>query len=649
MMFDASTQAALSAVDLADFVQRDGIPLRRIGRCWQGRCPFHDDDSPSFTIYPSGKGWYCFGCSVGGSALDYVIDRAGGDRQNSADIARGLALLGIGDGPRLPLPALPPRAKVTTATSARPAPPARPPDAIYPYTDPGGVELYQVWRWDLTEAERTKYGGATKLIRHYHPDGRPGMPKGVAHTLYNLPAVLAADPSEPVYVCEGEKKAQRLIDAGLTATCNSGGAGKWPDACSHYLAGRKVIILPDNDEIGERHAEMVAASVRPFAAEVKVIRLPGLEPKGDVFDWLELHTVDALKVLADFAPALPAVDPDTGEIATQASEDVALLYAELERIRCERDDALVYKALLFSRSSLELSDRLALVVLQVLIDEGLLTVGAETELEQKDVAARLNLSKATVGRMLDNLQGMGIARHRTVKLEALVDRQGNELRNPKSGKVKRRQTTYIACDAAPREVSIATLQSPVGRNGKNHGGKRPCPVCGAPGSEQEVVNCRKCRKCGKFYLSDGTILLSDLQFQDETVNTSSTNMKSQERPTPPPALPGESAAARNGRVASRDALERRRQERRQLDETEHTQAASQFQDETTKRASSRYCEPPADKPAPDDRPCQCGDAYCAWLWLRSGGWVRACVDRRYLAGKAQAAGDVTRELQSRAP
>lgn len=37
------------------------------------RCPFHDDDTPSFKIYPPGRGAHCFGCGFNGTTIDFVM------------------------------------------------------------------------------------------------------------------------------------------------------------------------------------------------------------------------------------------------------------------------------------------------------------------------------------------------------------------------------------------------------------------------------------------------------------------------------------------------------------------------------------------------------------------------------------------------
>ena len=44
---------------------------RPVGRSGKARCPFHEDSIPSLHVYEEpGRGWYCFGCGRGGSALD---------------------------------------------------------------------------------------------------------------------------------------------------------------------------------------------------------------------------------------------------------------------------------------------------------------------------------------------------------------------------------------------------------------------------------------------------------------------------------------------------------------------------------------------------------------------------------------------------
>lgn len=128
--------------------------------------------------------------------------------------------------------------------------------------------------------------------------------------LYRLPELLAADPSAPVLVVEGEKDVDRLLSLGLVATCSPDGANgtdepsrKWLPAYTRALRGRIVRVVPDNDPPGAAFGAYVAKQLAPVAAEVKFVDLPlpGIGPKGDVSDYLDgtkthpkLNDVDGL-------------------------------------------------------------------------------------------------------------------------------------------------------------------------------------------------------------------------------------------------------------------------------------------------------------------------------------------------------------------
>lgn len=172
------------------------------------------------------------------------------------------------------------------------------------YHDASGQLVYQVTR------------SADKKFRQRRPDGKGGFIfnlKGVDPAPYNLPMIMQAS-NEPVFVVEGEKCADALIKAGFIATTNSGGAGKWSDDLSEYLRGRNVIVLPDNDLPGMRHANSVVASLWGKANQIKRVDLPGLPDKGDVVDYLRTHTLDELvaevQKVAPLTEAPPVTEGD---------------------------------------------------------------------------------------------------------------------------------------------------------------------------------------------------------------------------------------------------------------------------------------------------------------------------------------------------
>lgn len=158
---------------------------------------------------------------------------------------------------------------------------------FYDYHDIDGRTVFRVER---------KQRGKDKTFLQHGPDGqggfacRTGCMQGVKRVLYRLPELIAADPDEPVFYCEGEKDADRLTSLGLVATTHPGGAGKFDavaDCISQHLHGRRVVVLQDNDEAGAAHAIAGVEAIGRVAKEVARLALPGLPDKGDVSDWLE--------------------------------------------------------------------------------------------------------------------------------------------------------------------------------------------------------------------------------------------------------------------------------------------------------------------------------------------------------------------------
>ena len=169
---------------------------------------------------------------------------------------------------------------------------------FYDYRDDAGATLFKV--------ERRGKDAAPPFLQH-GPDGQGGFHaargcmQGVRRVLYRLPELIAADAAEVVFVTEGEKDADRLASAGLIATINPGGAGKFVPGYAAPLAGRWIIALQNNDDAGANHVATVLAAVEGVAAASASLLLPG-GPKSDVSDWLASGgTIGELKAMAEVA------------------------------------------------------------------------------------------------------------------------------------------------------------------------------------------------------------------------------------------------------------------------------------------------------------------------------------------------------------
>lgn len=155
--------------------------------------------------------------------------------------------------------------------------------SAYPYCDADGVLLYEVVRFE------------PKAFRQRRADGEWNV-NGVPRVLYRLPEVLmAVAAGRTVIVVEGEKDVEALRSRGFVATCNSGGAGQWRAEYGEALRDADVVIVPDGDEVGERHAIGVARTL----VAPRVLRLGAK----DVSEWFAAGgTVEAFAELVRGAP-----------------------------------------------------------------------------------------------------------------------------------------------------------------------------------------------------------------------------------------------------------------------------------------------------------------------------------------------------------
>lgn len=72
------------------------VPLKKAGRSYKGLCPFHNEKTPSFVVFPDTQSWRCFGaCGTGGDIFSFVMKR------ENLDFSEALALLAVRAGVEL--------------------------------------------------------------------------------------------------------------------------------------------------------------------------------------------------------------------------------------------------------------------------------------------------------------------------------------------------------------------------------------------------------------------------------------------------------------------------------------------------------------------------------------------------------------------
>lgn len=262
---------------------------QRPGDSVRATCPTHRDARPSLVVtHRNGRILLCCfaGCRV-------------------SEIVRtlGLTMADLFDGPR----SVAGRRRIV---------------ARYAYTDLQGEII----------AEKVRTAPKGFWWQSPDPAAPSGWRRGFGRTppgLYRCSELIDA---RRVVVVEGEKAVDCLRALGVAATCPPAGASTWLPSWSEDLwrAGcSDVIVLPDADVTGRRHAERVAATCygvaltsvsadmeTPIASwpnakpgdpeiaplRVKLVPLPDLPANGDVVDFLERRSIADLQHLIEAAP-----------------------------------------------------------------------------------------------------------------------------------------------------------------------------------------------------------------------------------------------------------------------------------------------------------------------------------------------------------
>jgi 5S rRNA maturation endonuclease (ribonuclease M5) len=278
---------------------------RRSGNGWVACCPAHDDKNASLSLTDGTNGKVlakCHaGCTFGG-------------------IAAALLKKGISLNSKEPQNS---RGKLI---------------ATYDYRAEDGKLLFQSCRFE------------PKRFTQRQPDGKGGWQwnlRGVEPVPYRLPELKAATAAgKQVCIVEGEKDCDNLVKLGFEATTGPMGAGKWAPSLSPHFTGARVVIIPDNDEAGRKHAKLFGMSLSGFGAKVEVLELRELPERGDISDWIaaggtaeQLHQQIECSALpwADWLADQPKHQETEQEIVARLA---ALSDFEYERVRKAEASAL---------------------------------------------------------------------------------------------------------------------------------------------------------------------------------------------------------------------------------------------------------------------------------------------------------------------
>jgi hypothetical protein len=276
-------------VNAAEFVSRLGAKgkPRKTSSGWQCCCPAHEDKNASLSVGEGADGRVLLCCHAGCDPKDICakLDLTLADLFPPKDTRNG-------SGKRIV--------------------------ATYDYHDASGKVVFQVVRFDPKDFRQRKPDATAT-------DGWTWNTKGVEKVLFRLPEILRDIQSGKfVFICEGCKDVLAMVQRGFTATCNPGGAGKWQDNYTETLRGVNTVIIPDRDEPGQAHAQLVAGKLHGVVKSVRVIGLPDVQGKlvKDAFDFFAAggdagQIFELVDATPEWTPAAPVADSNRAGIARE--------------------------------------------------------------------------------------------------------------------------------------------------------------------------------------------------------------------------------------------------------------------------------------------------------------------------------------------
>lgn len=281
-------------VSLSDIAAGFGLKLERDGGEFVACCPFHSEETGSFTIFTGNdhvERYMCFGCGAKGDVLDFVQGVKGVDLKEAIKILGG----GSSDRPNVAprrvevrdvyagiIPVTPPSDTIEVGKRVRLYNPKRAgterewgsfsPSMVFPYRLADGSLFGYVLRHDLPGGDKE-----TPMVMWARlPDGKEcwcRFPFPKPRPLYGLERLGDA---RLVIVVEGEKCRDALRKAtGRVVVSWAGGTQGVKHADWSPLAGRNVVIWPDADEPGLNTADEIAAIVHGLKATPRVLDVMG--------------------------------------------------------------------------------------------------------------------------------------------------------------------------------------------------------------------------------------------------------------------------------------------------------------------------------------------------------------------------------------
>ena len=291
------------------------------GEC-QVLCPWHDDEVESMSINLKTGQFYCHACDIGGDEYEFYRVMEGYEKKEFAKMVKELEEE-LGKRPQTQKEQEGKQVQVDDEI----------PDEYIPektirkfqkiLLDSPKMQQFLLNKRGLTRETLEKYqlgydveritipvydrhGGCVN-IRRYAPEQK-GKAKMISYKhgsgaarLYPIENLQEKE----VMLVEGEMDALLANQMGYNAITSTGGASTWRKHWSQWFEGKRVRICYDIDKAGQQGAEKVAQELHEYAEEIKIIKLPILDPPdGDITDFFVAlgHSKEDLDAIIEKTP-----------------------------------------------------------------------------------------------------------------------------------------------------------------------------------------------------------------------------------------------------------------------------------------------------------------------------------------------------------
>ena len=289
-------------------------------------CPIHGGDSPDTLSVDLNTGYgYCFKChtngSQGWSMIEFTMARYGMNKQCAWDHVRYI----IGD---IPKPSIAPwkfpfpKPLSITNDDWRLGTLARRITQYTEYLDqqnnPGpGWEAIAQYPYETIESLKTKVlhkPTGEKRMLWLSLTSKGGWTKPSKLGLEAPPyRARSLNGTGTIWLLNGEKAVDRAVaEWQIAATCLPNGESHWkPEYLHWFQEAKEIFLVLDNDESGEQHGKIVGGALALAGLNTRLVRLPGLAEKADLWDFMEAGGTlrEALDVAHASAPAAPYTEP----------------------------------------------------------------------------------------------------------------------------------------------------------------------------------------------------------------------------------------------------------------------------------------------------------------------------------------------------